>query len=64
MADRSVEELSAGLDNATADEPFLMSQAEVVAHIQAHDRTGCGGYSTVTTNDGKRVVAIDYACRD
>jgi hypothetical protein len=64
MAHREFDELQAGLEAATADEPFMMSQAEFVTHVSAHDRTGCGGYSTVETYEGKRVVVIDYACKD
>ena len=39
-------------------------KAELIAHIEAHDSTGCGGYSTITYEDGRRVVSWDYACRD
>jgi hypothetical protein len=64
MTDRSIDEINAGIEAATAEEPFLLSKAEIIAHVEAHDRTGCGGYSTITQDDGKRVVAVDYACRD
>ncbi len=64
MADRSIEDLAAGVEAATQAEPFLMSRTELIAHIDAHDRTGCGGYSTIGLTDGKRDVSVDYACRD
>lgn len=64
MTQRSVDDINSGIEAATAEEPFLLSKAEVIAHIEAHDRTGCGGYSTITHHDGERVVAWDYACRD
>jgi hypothetical protein len=64
MADRATDEVIAGIESATQEEPFLLSKAELIAHLEAHDRTGCGGYSTIEYDDGKRVVAWDYACRD
>jgi hypothetical protein len=64
MPERSSDEIAAGIESATAAEPFLMSKAEFVAHLEAQGGTGCGGYSTVEYVDGKRVVAWDYACKD
>jgi hypothetical protein len=64
MEQRATDEINAGIEAATPEEPFLLSKAELISHLQAHDRTGCGGYSTVEADEGKRVVAWDYACRD
>jgi hypothetical protein len=64
MEQRATDEITTGIEAATPEEPFLLSKAELISHLQAHDRTGCGGYSTVETFEGKRVVAWDYACRD
>ena len=61
---RDTGDVTAGIESATPEEPFLLSSAELVEHLQAHDRTGCGGYSTIEKYEGKRVVAWDYACRD
>jgi hypothetical protein len=64
MEQRAAADVAAGIESATQEEPFLLSKAELIEHLEAHDRTGCGGYSTITSVDGKRVVAWDYACRD
>ena len=64
MPERSSEDIAAGIEAATAAEPFLMSKAEFYAHLGAQGGTGCGGYSTVEYVDGKRVVGWDYACKD
>lgn len=65
MAARDHDEISAGMAEATAEEPFLLSKAELIAHIEASGGTGCGGYSTVGhTNGVGRDVSWDYACKD
>lgn len=64
MEERAVDDVTSGIEAATEEEPFLLNKAELITHLQAHDRTGCGGYSTVGHYDGKRVVSWDYACRD
>jgi hypothetical protein len=64
MEERATDEVRSGIESATQEEPFLLSKAELIAHLQEHDRTGCGGYSTVEIYEGKRVVGWDYACRD
>lgn len=64
MEERAADDVITGIESATREEPFLLSKAELITHLQAHDRTGCGGYSTIENYDGKRVVAWDYACRD
>jgi hypothetical protein len=64
MAERGSDEVTTGIQEASAEEPFMLSKAELIEHLQAHDRTGCGGYSTVETYHGKRVVGWDYACKD
>jgi hypothetical protein len=64
MTERNIERINAGVEAATEAEPFLLSKAELLSHIQAHNSTGCGGYSTIEQHDGKRVVGWDYACKD
>lgn len=64
MAERKVDEIIAGMEAATPEEPFLMSKAELIAHIEASGGTGCGGYSTVGSTNGQRDVSWDYACSD
>lgn len=64
MEERATDDVKAGIESATREEPFLLSKAELIAHLQANDQTGCGGYSTIGNHDGERVVSWDYACRD
>lgn len=64
MTERSLDELKSGIEKATPEEPFLMSKSEIIAHVTSHNSTGCGGYSTITTSDGRRDVGWDYACKD
>jgi hypothetical protein len=64
VAERNLDEVVAGLEAATPEEPFLMSKAELIAHIEAIGGTGCGGYSTVGSTGNQRDVSWDYACRD
>ena len=62
--DRPIEEIEAGMDEASSDAPFMLSRAELIAHLEAKGATGCGGYSTIEKTDGRRDVAWDYACKD
>ena len=64
MAERSIDELKAGIENATPEEPFLMSKREMIAHMEAQGSTGCGGYSSPTDTNGRRDVGWDYDCKD
>ena len=43
MAERSIEEVSAGLEAATPEEPFLLTKSELIAHVESHDATGSEG---------------------
>lgn len=64
MADRTFEEIDEGIKSATPEEPFLLTRAELIAHLEGSNATGCGGYSTVVRTDGRRDVGWDYACKD
>lgn len=64
MAERPADEVTSGIEAASQEEPFMISKAELVAHLEANDRTNCGGYSTVEHEHGRRFVGWDYACRD
>jgi hypothetical protein len=64
MSERSADEVTSGIESATQAQPFMISKTELVAHLEANDRTNCGGYSTVEHENGRRFVGWDYACQD